>query len=369
MGSFPTVMQKKKMKNADLSISTAKKLGTIHLNCLPNVTQKQRRGLQTSKMMTIKKREVCLEIDRFAIILAIDDYANTNLPNLKCCVSDALRFKSQIEKMGFKTLKILFNSNCTLKNFQLSFDLIISHFPDKKIAQFIFYYAGHGVLCKRGKGWFALAGWSEKQKNSTGIRFSSLKRLAASIGAVQQLYVLDCCHSGKAIFEDTRGISTDKSLHSTSLYDILWAQKMLQKPAIWAITAVSGSQLSIESNGEGIFTKCLCDTLSNNITTVSELLTCLQKKVLRLSNNNMNSQGGRIILEHYDMECAGEFIFSRSTMKKEVENQNNSILPPKTLPTTPRTIQTIRTPSYVQSDPKSRRRSNVRLVKRRNDVF
>lgn len=157
-------------------------------NRMPLSGNKLLRGIRSSK----KKKTGTLPMGTFvteklAIILACDDYTGTKLPSLKYCVSDARRFQQQIEGMGFEVVAFNTNKEATVVAFNEAFDVLVNRLQSKPLAQVIFYFAGHGVVCKRDKGWFALFGWDNERENSTGVRFSALKRLSSSIGAVQQL--------------------------------------------------------------------------------------------------------------------------------------------------------------------------------------
>ena len=331
----------------------------------------QYRGAHKSTQV-VQCNRPSLKCSRVAIILAVDDYSSTQLQSLRYAVSDAARVKTAVETMGFQVLTFATNADCNMNSMNASFDQLYTLFKSRTLAQLIFYYAGHGVVSDgQEKGWFALSGWNKDKPNLTGVRFSKLKQFAASIGACQQLYILDSCHSGRTIFESTRGPSDDPS-PLTSLDALQWAQRMLQQPAIWAITAVTGHEASIEvsesvecgrngSGGGGLFTDVLIQGFKNpNLTTASELLLFLQQKVAKESNGSMTPQGGRILLSHYSIDATGEFVFPCALQLKPTEKV--------AVPTTPTmTMFRRRTPALVQSDPKSRRRSNVRMTHRHTD--
>ena len=154
---------------------------------MPLSGNKLLRGSRSSKKTKTNLPVATFVSEKLAIILACDDYTGTKLPSLKYCVSDARRFQQQIEGMGFEVVAFNTNVDCTVFAFNHAFDLVVNRLQSKPLSQVIFYFAGHGVVCKRDKGWFALFGWDPKRENSTGVRFSALKRLANSIGAVQQL--------------------------------------------------------------------------------------------------------------------------------------------------------------------------------------
>jgi hypothetical protein len=97
---------------------------------------------------------------RVAIILAVDDYEGTELSSLKFCCADAERVRNVLEStLGYEVTTIGLNKECTISAFHSAFDDLLGRFNGQSMASFVFYFAGHGVVCKRGKGWFALSGY------------------------------------------------------------------------------------------------------------------------------------------------------------------------------------------------------------------
>ena len=114
--------------------------------------------------------------------------------------------------------------------------------------QFVFFYAGHGVLKDAGTrstGFLALSGFDAEHINRTGFEMSDVKMFSKKVGAKQQLYLMDCCHAGQ-MFEACRGEN-----------DTLYSKLVASQPSVYGISAVDGAQESIEQGGHGIFTKCL----------------------------------------------------------------------------------------------------------------
>ena len=294
------------------------------------------------------------------LFVACDDYTGTELPSLKFCCTDAARVRNVLEStLGYEVTTIGLNKECTISTFHAAFDELLCRFNGQSMASFVFYFAGHGVLCKRGKGWFALSGYDSKRPNTTSIRFSALKTLAASLGAVQQLFILDSCNSGKVLFESTRGGGEGECMRN-------WEQNMMRKPAIWAITAVDGSQNSRESDecGGGLFTSILVAGLLNStVMTASQLLAYVQEKVSTASEGKQDPQGGRLLLDHFGSECTGEFILPRipnteGESSKQEQKQEQKQQQPIVELLTPSKFR--RAPLVVQSDPFARKLRDVR---------
>ena len=87
---------------------------------------------------------------RIAVIFACDDYAGAEhdgkrLKDLHCAVKDAELFRDTIKEAGFEIFSYKVNAECTRDSMQEVLDDVINRFDDVTNAQFIFYYAGHGV--------------------------------------------------------------------------------------------------------------------------------------------------------------------------------------------------------------------------------
>jgi len=144
---------------------------------------------------------------------------------------------------------------------------------------------------------------------------------------------------------------------------------MMSKPAIWAITAVDGSQNSRESDecGGGLFTSILVAGLLNSkVMTASGLLAYVQEKVSTASEGKQDPQGGRLLLDHFGSECTGEFILPRiptteEESKQQHQNQHQNQYQKQHHggdELTPSKFR--RAPTVTQSDPFARRLRNVR---------
>ena len=145
-----------------------------------------------------------------------------------------------------------------------------------------------------------------------------------------------------------------------------WEQNMMRKPAIWAITAVDGSQNSRESDecGGGLFTSILVAGLLNStVMTASQLLAYVQEKVSTASEGKQDPQGGRLLLDHFGSECTGEFILPRipnteGESSKQEQKQEQKQQQPIVEQLTPSKFR--RAPLVVQSDPFARKLRDVR---------
>ena len=265
---------------------------------------------------------------RIAVIFACDDYVGSehegkSLANLDFAVKDAELFRDTIKAAGFEIFSYKVNGECTSESMRNVLDDVISHFEETStIAQFIFYYAGHGVKDKNSKGWFALNKYNNKDRK-TKFKMAELKSKASEIGAIQQLYVLDCCHAGE-LFGKTRGVK------------LTFGLELASKPCVFGITAVTGDQEAEEGDGHGLFTKTLCYGIGKKqaamgdkpYATSNDLLEFVQIRVHEKSNNRMQPCGEKMLHDHFDNPCNGQFImFHEETinnLKADYEQENEA---------------------------------------------
>jgi len=122
---------------------------------------------------------------------------------------------------------------------------------------------------------------------------------------------LDCCHAGE-LFEYSRGVSE-------------FGMELASKPCVYGITAVTGDQEAQEEDGHGLFTKTLCygigekqaATGNKPYATSNDLLEFVQIRVHEMSNNRMQSLGEKILHDHFEQPCNGQFIiFHNDTIDK-----------------------------------------------------
>ncbi len=260
---------------------------------------------------------------RIAVVFACDDYTGSehdgkDLNNLKCAVKDAELFRDTVKQAGFEIFSYKVNEQCTRDTMQSVLDDVVDHFKETvTIAQFIFYYAGHGVKDHNKKGWFALHKYNSAERH-TKFKMSALKVRAREIGAIQQLYVLDCCHAGE-LFGRSRGVKET------------FAMELASKPCVYGITAVTGDQLAEEEGENGIFTKTLCYGIGERqaamgnkpYATSNDLLEFVQIRVHEKTNNRMQPLGEKMLHDHYDAPCNGQFVmFHEETIRNLAANAN-----------------------------------------------
>ncbi|WP_240670124.1 caspase, EACC1-associated type [Actinoplanes solisilvae] len=65
----------------------------------------------------------------------------------------------------------------------------------------VVYYAGHGLVSKRGALYLALADTDHQWLNLSALDFEDVKEFCTDTRARRRLVILDCCYSGRAIGE------------------------------------------------------------------------------------------------------------------------------------------------------------------------
>lgn len=63
----------------------------------------------------------------------------------------------------------------------------------------VIYYAGHGIVGKRGKLYLALADTDHQWLNLSALAFEDVKEFCTDSRAQRRVVILDCCYSGRAI--------------------------------------------------------------------------------------------------------------------------------------------------------------------------
>ena len=341
--------------------STTKGSKEITSTLLQN--QSTTRGSTASS--TVPKTIIEIKIDKVCIILSVDDYSNSSLPSLNYAKSDAIEFATLLQSSGYEIIHC--STLATVDDFHQSFNALYKRFEKRTVAQFIFYYAGHCVA-PRKKGWFALKNWDANNPYSTGIAFSDITKFANNLGAIQQLWILDSCLSGKALFDNTRGDNEKRKVETTSAaYE--WAKTMQQQSAVYIMTACNSMESAFKlpptkSNGNsvggGLFTSVLVEGLQNpNLLTATELISFCQKRVFKLSNGKMSPCGGKLILKTALEDNSGEFILSCGllALKEKIKN---------TTPIRSLSKRLSISKLIVHSDPVRRRSENIQNQRHRH---
>lgn len=232
------------------------------------------------------------------MVVGINEYKNPKY-NLNYAVADATSFKEAIQKgMASITSKVnvhyISNSEASRGKIFATMQAIADIANPQDI--FVFYYAGHGMMSEEVKPDFYLVPYDVTQIygdddgiKKKGISATELKKVASTIKAQKQLYVLDACQSAGALSSiASRGAGEEKAI----------AQLARSTGTHW-LTASGSQQFATEFDqlGHGIFTYVFLDALKGKADsgdgriTVNEIKAYLESQVPELSQKyNGNPQ-------------------------------------------------------------------------------
>ena len=180
---------------------------------------------------------------RRALIVGINEYGAASLDG---CVNDAKKIKTLLEKhedksrnFDCKVLTAEKNAPVSIKkgNLKAAIKQLFSGAPN--IA--LFYFSGHGYLDELG-GYLVTQDYADED---LGVAMQDIINLANESKAHEIVIILDCCHSGK--------FGTNAAFKNETSY---------LRPGVAILTASLAHESSVEVNGEGIFTKIVCDALN-----------------------------------------------------------------------------------------------------------
>jgi len=185
----------------------------------------------------------------YALIIGIDDYTSTEIPDLDNPVKDGQKlYETLSTTYTFDKENITFLKNPTLNNIITNLDGLVSKISSKD--NLLIFYAGHGYWDAKGKVgyWFP----SDATKGSTvnWFRNSTLRDFIGSIQSKHTLLITDACFSGAIL--KTRDAFAEASQGVQKLYDL---------PSRKAMTSGSESQAVSD---ESTFMKYLIERLTGN---------------------------------------------------------------------------------------------------------
>lgn len=132
---------------------------------------------------------------KLALLIGVDQYADTDIPQLGNAVGDARAVGGLFEsKLGYETV-VLPNASKQAVVSALN-GLALELGPNDSVT---IYYAGHGaVVDATGQGYWQLADSSAKRPESW-LSNADIARLMGQIGASQVALISDSCYSGTLV--------------------------------------------------------------------------------------------------------------------------------------------------------------------------
>ena len=181
-----------------------------------------------------------------ALLVGIDDYASAPLSG---CINDATMMASLLKKHWDDSpnfdcmLMTSDNSEVTCANLKEKIEAL---FKDKADLA-LFYFSGHGTYNNLG-GYLVT---QDAKRYTEGVSMTELLTLANNSKTEQVVIILDCCHSGA--LGELPSLANDKAFI---------------REGVSILTASRGTQVAMESEGQGIFTSLVLHAIDGGASDV-----------------------------------------------------------------------------------------------------
>ena len=260
------------------------------------------------------------EKNSLALIFCVDEYPTANakdgsvmLRDLDCAVADGKTTAAMLRQQGFD-VNVFENGQVTKDTIERELGKVIQRFPynSPTMGRLYIMYAGHGLRDEAtGSSVFCCADYSPDNSYMTSYPLNELKNKLQHIGVKHHCVHLDCCHAG-GIFAATPSREIPFS-----------AVQHAKMPVVQAITAVTRDEQALESDGNGLFTKFLCEEITESrvferygadVVTLSQVFNVARGKVTekaRESRGKMTPMHKDVLNEHLKETCCGEMLFFR----------------------------------------------------------
>lgn len=217
----------------------------------------------------------------FCVIIANENYKQKDTPSVKYAAQDGKTFQNYcIRTLGLprENVKCAFNASYLQMKGMITWMQQIGEVYGNE-ANFIVYYAGHGVPDEKGNCKLIPADVSINDVNN-GFSLKELYEMLGKITTNSALVLIDACFSGNdredvaALDENHRGVAHE-------------LKKDVVSGNVVAITAASGSEtaLAFDEKAHGLFSYYLIKKLQETKGNVSygELYNYIKKEVMRKS--------------------------------------------------------------------------------------
>ena len=217
----------------------------------------------------------------FCVIIANENYKQKDTPNVKYAAQDGKTFQNYcIRTLGLprENVKCAFNASYLQMKGMITWMQQIGEVYGNE-ANFIVYYAGHGVPDEKGNCKLIPADVSINDVNN-GFSLKELYEMLGKITTNSALVLIDACFSGNdredvaALDENHRGVAREIKQDAVT-------------GNVVAITAASGSEtaLAFDEKAHGLFSYYLIKKLQETKGNVSygELYNYIKKEVMRKS--------------------------------------------------------------------------------------
>lgn len=197
---------------------------------------------------------------RYALILGVGDYTNSEFESLSYTLNDANAFRDVIGKLGHQVVDtgFLTDSDVTRTNVKRSLGVIGRLIDERQSEEstVLVYFSGHGYN-KGGENYLVLGRSNESDLERTGIAFNELLAWLQETKAKNVVFIADACrNAGGTEVAGPTSMQTwvDPKLNIQNLHILLGA-----KPNGFAYEKAE------LGNGHGVFTYYLLDAISWNM--------------------------------------------------------------------------------------------------------
>lgn len=184
----------------------------------------------------------------YALIIAVEEYADPTLVSLSEPVKDATRLKEVLVKQyTFEPADVSVLLNPTFEDIHVAFETLTQKVTAND--NLLIFYAGHGYFDEATNIGYWLPADAENKNRAKWFRNSSLVENIAAINSKHTLLIADACFSG--------GIFKTRSAINNADLDIANAMKRASRKAI-----TSGALTTVPD--KSVFMKYLLKTLQEN---------------------------------------------------------------------------------------------------------
>ena len=183
---------------------------------------------------------------RVAVCVGINRYESH--PKLNCAENDAAEMARVFRDFGFDDVTLLLGSDATRETILNTLHRAKDGLSSSDL--FVFYFAGHGMTVRQGSadlmGYLLPVNCRAKNEADDGISMGILKELTDSLPSRHSLFLMDACYSGYGL---SKGVARAAGFEGNN------------DPCVQILTAGGELDRAFESNGHGLFTGHLLDSL------------------------------------------------------------------------------------------------------------
>lgn len=238
--------------------------------------------------------------DSWAVVVGIDTYQSTDVPQLSYAVADAELVADALPDLGFPSdhIRTLIGSEATREGLHVALYNDIERIGEDD--RFFVFLALHGQkveLANRNEGFLLTYDADPSNLFKTAFPMSELAKCGERLPAKHVLFALDCCFSGFAARRSVGLEGGDRSILA-----------MTHEPVVQVMTAGTSGQPAVEDGGNGIFTRYLLEGLHGSADSDRTGLTALKLGEFVQSRVSQRSDG-RQLPQISKLDGEGEFLF------------------------------------------------------------